>query len=329
MCKQHGNTTPAINNCDNKVKYRSGYGRNAGVLELEKRLYELFKERARYNVPPLIDGPLAAVIVAEVGKLHKTTVAYLGPERSFTWEAAVALFPHGVYKPAKTITDVFKAVEAGDALYGVVPFINSLEGPVGETVDALATHDLKVVAMGELRIVICLAKKGVPRVVYTHPHAAAQARRVLQALGTEVVYTASTSEAVREFEKCDNCAVLASPKALEGVEKTCGVEDAESYTRFAVVSREGGAGERALLIFAVPNVPGALHKALGPLARRGINMTLIYSRPTKLSPWDYYFLAEVQSGEGLEEALEEMGHYTTMLKVAGRYNIVTIQPTQP
>lgn len=253
-------------------------------------------------------------------------MAYLGPERSFTWEAATSLYPNGAHVAYRTVTEVFKAVESGVVDYGVVPFINSLEGPVGETVDALATHEVKILAMGEMRITLCLAKRGNPRVVYTHPHAAAQARKILSALGADVVYTSSTSEAVREFEKCRDCAVIASPRALEQYsEKICGVEDWESYTRFAVLSKESSqAGARAALIFAVPNVAGALYKALGPIAKRGINMTLIYSRPTKLSPWDYFFLVEVESNAELNAALDEMRQHTTMLKLAGRYNIINL-----
>ena len=294
------------------------------MYDIEERLYALLKERVRYNVPPLLGGPLARIIAEEVSKAHRPAVAYLGPEYSFTWEAATRMFPHGSHLPARSITEVFKMVEGGDASFGVVPFINSLEGPVGETVDGLATYDVRIVSMGELRITLCLAKRGQPRVVYTHPHAAAQARRALQLLGAEVVYTQSTSEAVKKFMECGDCAVVASPKALEGVEKVCGVEDAESYTRFAVLSTGGGAGGRAALIFAVPNVPGALYKALGPIARRGLNMTLIYSRPTKLSPWDYFFLVELEAGAGFEEAVEELRQYTTMLKLAGRYDVIPL-----
>ncbi len=301
---------------------------NAGVYEIEKKLYELLRERAKYNAPPLINGVLAAVIASEVSRAHKPGVAYLGPEKSFTWEAASYLFPHGDLTPCRSITEVFERVESGVVDYGVVPFSNSLEGPVGETIDSLATREVGIAAMGEMRITLCISKKGNPRVVYTHPHAAAQARKAISLLGADVVYTNSTSEAVREFEKCvGDCAVLASPKALEGFDKICGVEDGESYTRFAVVSRAGGAaGERAVLIFAVPNVAGALYKALGPIANRGINMSLIYSRPTRLSPWDYYFVVELEADERLGEAVEEMRRFTTMLKVAGRYNVVKIAP---
>jgi prephenate dehydratase len=301
---------------------------NGGVYEIEKKLYELLRERAKYNTPPLINGVLAAVIASEVSRTHKPSVAYLGPEKSFTWEAASYLFPHGNLMPCRSITEVFERVEIGAVDYGVVPFINSLEGPVGETIDSLVTREVGIAAMGEMKITLCISKKGSPRVIYTHPHAAAQARKAISLLGADVVYTNSTSEAVREFEKCvRDCAVLASPRALEGFEKICGVEDGESYTRFAVVSRAGGAaGERAVLIFAVPNVAGALYRALAPIANRGINMTFIYSRPTRLSPWDYYFVVELEADERLGEAVEEMRRSTTMLKVAGRYNVVKIAP---
>ncbi len=287
-------------------------------------MYNLLAERAKYNVPPLIDGELAPIIAREVSRRHNPTVAYLGPEYSFTWEAAVSLAPHGKHTPCRSVTEVFQIVESGAAELGVVPFINSLEGPVGETIDAVVTRDVKIIAMGELKITLCLAKRGVPRVVYTHPHAAAQARKALAALGAEVVYTTSTSQAVREFEKCVDCAVLASPRALQQYDKTCGVEDLESFTRFALLAREGGYGERALLAFAVPNVAGALYKALAPIAERGINMTLIYSRPTRLSPWDYFFIVEVQHSEELPHALGEMALRTTMLKVVGRYNVMQL-----
>ncbi|MEM1663583.1 MAG: prephenate dehydratase [Pyrobaculum sp.] len=301
---------------------------NGGVYQLEEKIYQLLRDRIRHKAPPLINGPLASVIALEVSRHTNPIVAYLGPEGSFTWEAAAALFPHAQLTSYKSITDVFREVERGAVDYGVVPFINSLEGPVGETVDALATHDVKIVSMGEMRITLCLAKKGTPRVVYTHPHAASQARKILQILEAEVVYTSSTSQAVLEFEKCENCGVIASPRALEKFSKTCGVEDRESYTRFAILSKEApGGGGRVSIIFAVPNVAGALYKALGPVATRGINMTLIYSRPTRLSPWDYFFLVEVEYVDVLEEALREMSLYTTMLKTVGRYNIIQIEPT--
>jgi prephenate dehydratase len=252
-------------------------------------------------------------------------VAYLGPEKSFTWEAAARYMPEAELIAARGIAEVFDAVESGSAQLGVVPFMNSLEGSVGETVDLLATRDLYISAVLEMRITLCFAAKGTPRVVYSHPHAIAQARRFLSSLGAQVVYTSSTAEAVQRLDECQDCGAIASPKALEGRQALCGVEDRESYTRFAVITREKPQGGRlAALIFAVPNTPGSLYSALEPIAKAKVNMTLIYSRPTRLSPWDYYFLAELEVGDGLGPLLEELRGRTTLLKVVGRYSVVRL-----
>lgn len=254
-------------------------------------------------------------------------MAYLGPEKSFTWEAASSYMPEASLVAARTIGEVFAMVENGSADLGVVPFMNSLEGPVGETVDSLATRAVRISAVLEMRIVLCLARKGTPRVVYSHPHAIAQARRLLSSLGAQVVYTNSTAEAVKALETCDDCGALASPRALEGFEAQCGVEDAESYTRFAVISTGeggGGGGRYAALIFAVPNTPGSLHRALEPIAAAGVNMSLIYSRPTRLSPWDYFFLVELEVGDGLDGLVAALRGRTTLLKVVGRYDVVRL-----
>lgn len=296
-----------------------------GVHDLELKIAELIEERASCPQPPRVGGDLGRFLAELISRRSKPTVAYLGPEKSFTWEAAAAYLPGARLAPLRAISEVFDAVESGAADLGVVPFINSLEGPVGETVDSLATRSLSISAVLELKIVLCFAARGTPKVIYSHPYAIAQARRLVASLGAQIVYTNSTAEAVEVFKSCENCGVIASPRALEGFEAKCGVQDADSFTRFAVVSREAPkAGSYAALIFAVPNVPGALYKALEPIAQAGVNMTLIYSRPTRLSPWDYFFLVELQIRDGLGELVERLRPRTTLLKVVGRYEIVRI-----
>ncbi|WP_420804566.1 prephenate dehydratase [Thermoproteus uzoniensis] len=292
---------------------------------MERRIQELVELRASCPEPPSIGGELGAFLASLISRRHKPVVAYLGPEKSFTWEAASSYMPGASLVPARTIGEVFAMVEGGSADLGVVPFMNSLEGPVGETVDSLATRNVRISAVLEMRIVLCFAKRGTPRVVYSHPHAIAQARRLLSSLGAQVVYTNSTAEAVKAFETCTDCGVLASPRALVGFEAQCGVEDAESYTRFAVISPAGsGGGRYAALIFAVPNTPGSLYRALEPIAAAGVNMSLIYSRPTRLSPWDYFFLVELEVGDGLDGLVSALRGRTTLLKVVGRYDVVRL-----
>lgn len=296
-----------------------------GVRGLELEIARLVEARASCPEPPSIGGEVGLFLAQLISKRTKPGIAYLGPELSFTWEAAARYMPGALLIPMRTIGEVFNAVASGHAAYGVVPFMNSLEGPVGETIDSLALGDVKAAAVLEMKITLCFAARGAPRVVYSHPHAIAQARRFLAALGAQVVYTSSTAEAVKRLDECVDCGVIASPKALEGRQAVCGVEDSESYTRFAVLAKgEPSKGSKAALIFAVPNTPGALYSALEPVAKAGVNMSLIYSRPTRLSPWDYYFLVELEAGDGVGPLLEELKRRTTMLKVVGRYDVVKI-----
>jgi len=54
------------------------------------------------------------------------TVAYLGPQGTFSEEAAIKQFGgHSLLQPCASIDAVFRQVEAGQAGYGVVPVENS------------------------------------------------------------------------------------------------------------------------------------------------------------------------------------------------------------
>ncbi len=256
-------------------------------------------------------------------------VGFLGPEKSFTWEAALRAIGKDLVA-MDSVSKIFDAIEAGEIELGVVPYINSLEGPVGEVIDNLAMKSPVIVRVVEMKITLCLAVRGKPRVIYTHPHAAGQARGKISELGAQVIYTRSTSEAVEIFKRgCTDCGVIASPKALEDIsEKICGVEDSESRTRFAIISRNysnaGSSYTHTAIIFTVPNKPGALYRALAPIAEESINMSFIYSRPTRLSPWQYFFLAELECSQ-CGTAIEGMKRYTTSLKIVGRYSIETLE----
>ena len=224
------------------------------------------------------------------------------------------------------------AAVTGEADVAVVPLANSLEGPVGETVDALAIRGGYIGLMAEYRITLCLASNVEnPRRLVTHPHAAAQARKLIAAMGLEVVYAPSTAAAAEEARRCGDCAALVSPAAAAGFRHVrCGVEDAESYTRFVTIVRSPGReGTHTSAIFTVPNRPGALYEALRPFAERGVNLSFIYSRPTRLSPWQYFFVLEAECGlqdRACSEAFEELGRRAATFRALGSYQIIRLGP---
>src|ERR1700742_1760303 len=126
-------------------------------LKAGEEIYAPHRERAvLQRVCKLIDCPITEYslrtiyreIMSSALSLEKSmTIAYLGPEASFTHQAAIQRFGSSLhYSPQKTIADIFTEVSKGRADYGVVPVENSTEGVVTHTLDMFVDCDLKVVA---------------------------------------------------------------------------------------------------------------------------------------------------------------------------------------
>ncbi len=266
---------------------------------------------------------------------EKARVAYLGPEGSYTHEAASILFPKDELVPKANIVEVFEAVEKGEADYGVVPIANRLEGPVNETIDLLMRTPLKVYHDIEIPIRIMLASGTVDDVkdvkkVYGHPMIFKQATKLLKELNVQTVPTSSTSEAARIAAREPGAAALCSPKAVELYKLKvlkANVEDrAHNATRFFVIHKhDNPRGSRTAILASVPHKPGGLFEFLQPFAEKGVNLTMIYSRPLKEHPWRYVFYIEMEgSREELKEVLEEASKRATFLKVLGSYDCLDL-----
>src|SRR5262249_36950517 len=108
------------------------------------------------------------------------TITYLGPEATFTHQAAIQRFGASLrYSPQKTIADVFTEVSKNRADYGVVPVENSTEGVVTHTLDMFVDSDLKVVAQIVLPVQHCLLSNfRLPQIkkLYAHPQSLGQCR---------------------------------------------------------------------------------------------------------------------------------------------------------
>jgi len=264
-------------------------------------------------------------------------VSFQGERGAYSEEAAFNFFGSGIeLKPCTELDEVFESVERGETEYAVVPVENSLEGSVNQTYDLLLSSNLKVCGEIVLRIVHCLivhpkAEEGSIKYVYSHPQALAQCRSFIKRSGyTPVPYfdTAGSVKMIKDKGFTD-AAAIAGRRAAEiyGMKVVLeGVEDRQNnYTRFFVLSKHDSpptGDDKTSIIFSVKHVPGALYNALKEFAERGINLTKIESRPTKIKPWEYNFYLDFEghvSEERCRKAIEGLKERSLFTKVLGSY----------
>jgi prephenate dehydratase len=268
------------------------------------------------------------------------TVAYAGGAAAHSAEAAERLFPAARLVPLPTFTAVVDATVSADVGFGLLPIESSLVGPIAETHDLLWDSPLSIVAEAAIPIRHFLAGRvAVPldrvRVVRSHPAALDQCRKLLASLPrAEAVASATTAAAAAEVAaaKDDGDVAIVSERAarLHGLDIVAGDvgDHPEAYTRFvslALHTRLDGAPDaawRTAFSFVTDHRAGALHRALGPFARHGIDLLQLVSRPIPQAPWTYRFDA-VLAGHPLEEparaALAELRDRVRRLRVFGSY----------
>ena len=306
----------------------------------QEREAEILRRLTALNSGPLSADSIAAIwreLLSGCRALEAPlTVGYLGPQATFTHQAALQRFGVGAgYRPARSIGEVFDDVERERIDFGVVPVENSTEGAVNLTLDRLIVSDALI--CGEVRLDIAqqllarAADLGEIKRVVSHPQALAQCRgwlaEHLPDIATEEML--STAAAAELAAADPTVAAIASELAarLYGVPVLRSrIEDnPHNSTRFLVVGRRpvGPTGrDKTTILFAMKNEPGALYRILEPLARSGINLTKIESRPAKQGPWEYVIFDDLEGHRdtpGVASVLSEIGERTLVLKVLGSY----------
>jgi chorismate mutase/prephenate dehydratase len=148
----------------------------------------VFARVCKQNAGPITNESLRAIyreVMSSALSLEKSlSIAYLGPEATFTHQAAIKRFGASLnYAAQKTIADVFTEVSKSRADYGVVPVENSTEGVVTHTLDMFVDSDLKIVSQIVLKVQQCLMsntpRKAIKK-LYVHPQSLAQCRGWIQ-----------------------------------------------------------------------------------------------------------------------------------------------------
>ena len=272
-------------------------------------------------------------------------VSYLGPEATFTHEAAILRFGDGAtLTPEPSIDAVFDEVEGRRSVWGVVPIENAIEGTVNITLDRLLESPLLV--EGEIRLPIDIhlltnarSIRELERIL-SHPHAVAQCRRWLRAnaSGVKTEEVLSTSLAAKMAAGDPRLAALGSRLAAEhyGLKILEEKLDSEiiNVTRFFVIGTEKperAAHSKTSLLFGLPNESGALHRALEPIAERKLNMTKIESRPSRREAWEYVFYMEIEGygeDEAISQGISELKSLVDFIRVLGSYPVLQKERTR-
>jgi chorismate mutase/prephenate dehydratase len=306
------------------------------VPEREKAVYENLE---KMNQGPMRPETLRAVyreiMSGALALEHPLKVAFFGPEATYTHIAAMAKFGHSVeYVAKKTISDVFKDVEAGRADYGCVPIENSTEGAVNHTLDMLLDSPALICAEVNLRVHHCLlsneSKEKIKK-VYSHPQSLAQCRAWLQENlpGVETAEATSNTKAAQIAAAEEGSAAIASSLAGELYKLDLVSENIEdnpnNTTRFLVISNQETkptGDDKTSICFAIKDRVGVLYDCLQPFKSEKVTLTMIESRPTKRRNWEYYFFIDLlghHTDKHIQKALEQLGDHVQSLRILGSY----------
>ncbi len=308
--------------------------------EREMQIYQKIEQEAK---GPLSKDALKSIyreiMSASIALEKPVTIAYLGPEATYTHLAATSKFGASLqYLPMASIHTVFTEVEQKRADYGVVPVENSIEGGVTHSLDMLIESDLKICSEVFFEISHHLMSNSVMKDikrVYSNPQVFGQCRNWIKnnLPRAELIDTSSTTAAAKRAQTEDGAAAIASklaatlynlPVLAEGIQ-----DFAQNVTRFIVVSRQmppPTKKDKTSILVSVRDKVGALYEMLDPIRRAKINMTKIESRPSKKKAWEYYFFIDFEGHAAqpkIRKMLDHMESRVKFLKILGSYPMIS------
>ena len=301
---------------------------------LLRRLIEMNKGRlAEKSIRAIYREIMSAALALE----DDLKIAYLGPEGTWTHQAAIKKFGHSVdYSSQANFSEVFEQVTRRSADYGVVPIENSTEGAISSTLDLFVDSPLHICSQILLRIengLMAAIPRGDIKTLYSHPQVFGQCRNwILKKFPeADLVEVSSTTKAaqIAKDQSAQGAAALGGPLAAEMYGLTLieeSIQDrATNTTRFLVIGEKTcppTGNDRTSILFAIHDRPGSLVKALQAFDSFHINLSKIESRPSKRKDWEYIFYVDLAGhcdDPEVGEALEELGRHCSLVKLLGSY----------
>ena len=264
-------------------------------------------------------------------------VSFQGEHGAYSESAANKFFGDKIDAlPCDTFEVALKTTEEGKSNYSILPVENSIEGTVGQSIDAITNTDLHSIGEIYLKVEHCLISTGKLEdieTVYSHPQALGQCSDFIQNRKLKTVPTYDTAGSVKIIKEMNDthCASIASinagdlyniPIIKQGIEN-----NSNNYTRFLIFSKENtveNKNDKTSIIFSVKHEPGALYQILKEFNDNGINLTKIESRPNKNTNWEYNFFVDFLghfSNSKISSVISKISENTLFLKVIGSYPI--------
>ena len=267
-------------------------------------------------------------------------VSFQGEHGAYSESAAKKFFDGDLESiPCNTFGDTLKNTEEDRTNFSILPVENSIEGTVGQSIDAITKTNLHSIGEIYLKVEHCLIGSGnldEIKTVYSHPQALGQCSDFIQNKKLKTVPTYDTAGSVKIVKEMNDAhsASIASRDAGNLYEMTVikqGIENnSNNFTRFLIFSKENTSenrNDKSSIIFSVKHEPGALYQILKEFNDNNINLTKIESRPNKNKNWEYNFFVDFlghYSNSKIKSVLDKISENTLFLKIIGSYPVADL-----
>ena len=274
--------------------------------------------------------------------MNKGALYFLGPKGTYSEtgaKKALDFLKKDIdLVPVSTISKVVEIVDSDIEAIGVLPYENSIEGIVRQTIDSIYLSEVKIQAEIDVKIEHCFISrsdnKSKIKNIISHPQALAQCQQYILANFDEninLIQSASTAQGANMlFERDESYAAIASELVandlkLNILDKNIG-DIKENKSRFVLISKKPmdlGKKIATSIAFNTKNKPGALLAVLEILKKHNINLIYLESRPSKKVFGEYNFFADIDKGiDEIKPVLDEIERECNYYKFLGSYPVI-------
>jgi chorismate mutase/prephenate dehydratase len=318
-------------------------------LPREEELITKITENSRIKDKSALRRVLREVVSMCRSVQKQTSVALPSAMQSYSKEAAVSIFGSSCsFTTVESVEHAFKLVETGYVDFCVTPYEDTVHGALPSALDALVRHDLKIVAEVVLGIQYHLVSREdsvqAVKTLVADAEAISACQEFVSSTLSHVRIILAKRDVASELSKRKGYAYLvgAYDASMLGLKVLAeNVQDSkDNVCRFIALSRPGlylrtkaeRVKHKTTIAFTAENKPGSLTSILSEFSKRGINVTMIVSRPLRTRKWDYAFIVDLEVTEEdpkFVEALKMCKNKTAMLKIFGTYPVVRVSTDNP